>query len=51
MENVHLAGEDDDIYSGFNEYNAVYDTQVRFEWKCWSTDQSVSHQSKWRPYI
>ncbi|XP_072019243.1 intraflagellar transport protein 88 homolog isoform X2 [Amphiura filiformis] len=28
MENVHLAGDDDDIYSGFNEYNAVYDTQT-----------------------
>ena len=30
MEHVHLAGEDeaDDIYSGFNEYDATLDTDV-----------------------
>ena len=31
MEHVHLAGEDeadDDIYSGFNEYDATLDTEV-----------------------
>ena len=29
MEHVHLAGEDeDDIYSGFNDYNATLDTEV-----------------------
>ena len=29
MEHVHLAGEDeDDMYSGFNEYNATLDTDV-----------------------
>ncbi|XP_071818911.1 intraflagellar transport protein 88 homolog isoform X2 [Apostichopus japonicus] len=27
MENVHLAGEDEDIYSGFNEYNPFFDTE------------------------
>ena len=29
MEQVHLAGEDeDDIYGGFNDYNATLDTDV-----------------------
>lgn len=29
MEQVHLAGEDeDDIYGGFNDYNATLDTEV-----------------------
>ena len=28
METLHLTGKDDDVYFGFNEYNAVYDTQV-----------------------
>ena len=30
MEHVHLAGEDeDDLYGGFNDYNATLDTDVR----------------------
>lgn len=29
MERVHLVGEDEeDIYSGFNDYNATLDTEV-----------------------
>lgn len=29
MEQVHLAGEEEeDIYGGFNDYNAVLDTEV-----------------------
>lgn len=29
MEQVHLAGEDeDDLYSGYNDYNATLDTEV-----------------------
>ncbi len=29
MEQVHLVGEDeDDMYSGFNDYNATLDTDV-----------------------
>lgn len=29
MEQVHLAGEDeDDVYGGFNDYNATLDTDV-----------------------
>lgn len=29
MENVHLAGEeDDDLYSGYNDYNPTFDTEV-----------------------
>ena len=29
MEHIHLAGEDeDDMYAGFNEYNATLDTFV-----------------------
>ena len=29
MENMHLAGEDeDDIYEGFNDFDAALDTQV-----------------------
>ncbi len=30
MQSVHLVGEDeDDLYSGFNDYNAAFDTEVR----------------------
>lgn len=31
MENVHLAPEtdEDDLYSGFNDYNPAYDTEVK----------------------
>lgn len=31
MENVHLAPEtdEDDLYSGYNDYNPTYDTEVR----------------------
>lgn len=29
MQSVHLVGEDeDDLYSGFNEYNPAFDTEV-----------------------
>lgn len=32
MEHIHLAGEDeDDLYSGYNDYNATLDTEVSFE--------------------
>lgn len=35
MEQVHLAGEDeDDMYSGFNDYNATLDTEVSSEILC-----------------
>ena len=31
MEQVHLAGEEEeDIYAGFNDYNAALDTEVSF---------------------
>ena len=30
LQSVHLVGEDeDDLYSGFNEYNPAFDTEVR----------------------
>ena len=30
MEQVHLAGEDEDeLYSGYNDYNPLFDTEVR----------------------
>ena len=30
MQNLHLAGEDDDeMYSGYNDYNPFFDTEVR----------------------
>lgn len=29
MENVHLAVEEDDIYSGYNDYNPTFDNEVR----------------------
>ena len=30
MQSVHLVGEDEeDLYSGFNEYNPAFDTEVR----------------------
>ena len=29
MEQVHLAGdEDDELYSGYNDYNPLFDTEV-----------------------
>lgn len=29
MQSLHLVGEDeDDVYSGFNEYNPAFDTEV-----------------------
>ena len=32
MEQVHLGGEDEeDIYGGFNDYNATLDTDVSFQ--------------------
>ncbi|MED6245702.1 Intraflagellar transport protein 88 [Ataeniobius toweri] len=27
MENVHLAVEDDDLYSGYNDYNPTFDSE------------------------
>lgn len=34
MENVHLAPEtdEDDLYSGYNDYNPTYDTEVNEIW-------------------
>ena len=32
MQGVHLVGEDEeDLYSGFNEYNPAFDTEVRHD--------------------
>lgn len=31
MENVHLAVEDDDLYSGYNDYNPTFDSEVSHE--------------------
>lgn len=28
MENVHLAMEEDDLYSGYNDYNPTFDSEV-----------------------
>ena len=28
MENVHLAVEEDDLYSGYNDYNPTFDSEV-----------------------
>ena len=34
MEQVHLAGEEeDDLYSGFNDYNATLDIEVKLYFK------------------
>lgn len=34
MSSVHLVGEDeDDLYSGFNEYNPAFDTEVSLSQK------------------
>lgn len=30
MENVHLAVEEDDLYSGYNDFNPTFDSEVRF---------------------
>ena len=30
MDNIHLAGEEEDDYSGFNDYNATLDTDVSY---------------------
>ena len=43
MQSVHLVGEDeDDLYSGFNEYNPAFDTEVsqRFEGIEWNFDHT-----------
>ena len=34
MEHVHLAGEEEDDYSGFNDYNATLDTEVNLFGVC-----------------
>lgn len=31
MENLHLAVEDDDLYSGYNDYNPTFDSEVSYE--------------------
>lgn len=41
MQNVHLAPEtdEDDLYSGYNDYNPTYDTEVKKKnlvFLCWS---------------
>lgn len=28
MENVHLAPDEDDLYSGYNDYNPAFDSEV-----------------------
>lgn len=28
MEHVHLAAEEDDLYSGYNDYNPTFDSEV-----------------------
>lgn len=28
MENVHLAVEEDDLYSGYNDFNPTFDSEV-----------------------
>ena len=28
MEHVHLAEEDEDLYSGYNDYNPTFDSEV-----------------------
>lgn len=33
MENVHLAVEEDDLYSGYNDYNPTFDSEVSY--KCY----------------
>lgn len=30
MENVHLAGEEEDLYSGYNDYNPTFDSEVSY---------------------
>lgn len=31
MENLHLAVEDEDLYSGYNDYNPTFDSEVSDE--------------------
>lgn len=31
MENVHLAVEEDDLYSGYNDYNPTFDSDVSYK--------------------
>lgn len=30
MENVHLAVEEDDLYTGYNDYNPTFDSDVSY---------------------
>lgn len=44
MQNVHLAPEEDedDLYSGYNDYNPTFDTEVKmFALACFSYRESV----------
>uniref|UniRef100_A0A667YPW8 Intraflagellar transport 88 homolog n=1 Tax=Myripristis murdjan TaxID=586833 RepID=A0A667YPW8_9TELE len=34
MENVHLAEEEDDLYSGYNDYNPTFDSEVSYFNSC-----------------
>lgn len=45
MQNVHLAPEtdEDDLYSGYNDYNPTYDTEVKKKKMCFLILVFVKH--------
>lgn len=56
LQSVHLVGEDeDDLYSGFNEYNPAFDTEVRrshaYEFLCTSMIDSAENNICFKAYV
>ena len=57
LQSVHLVGEDeDDLYSGFNEYNPAFDTEVRsdvrmHDFLCTSIDDSAENNIGFKAYV
>lgn len=55
LQSVHLVGEDeDDLYSGFNEYNPAFDTEVRSDVRIWffvHIDDSAENNIGFKAYV
>lgn len=54
LQSVHLVGEDEnDLYSGFNEYNPAFDTEVRSDVRRWHATIFCAHRwwFSWKQHI
>lgn len=48
MQNVHLAPDtdEDDLYSGYNDHNPTYDTEVKKPWfPTWALANRLAHKN------